>query len=143
MWDELAPEELAACLSALVHESRNADQAPEPRLPRGRVPDVVAAMQHTWAELDRMEREHRVTYLRRPDFSFAWAAFRWARGASLDEVLGDAQVTAGDFVRTMRQLLDVIDQVADAAGDSPVRANARAASRLLRHGVIDYSALAP
>ncbi len=143
VWDELAPEELAACLSALVHESRNADQAPEPRLPRGRVPDVVAAMQHTWAELDRMEREHRVTYLRRPDFSFAWVAFRWARGASLDEVLGDAQVTAGDFVRTMRQLLDVIDQVADAAGDSPVRANARAASRLLRHGVIDYSALAP
>ncbi len=142
VWDELAADELAACLSALVHESRSSDQAPEPRLPRGRVPDVVAAMQSTWAELDRMEREHRVTYLRRPDFGFAWAAFRWAHGASLDEVLGDAQVTAGDFVRTMRQLLDVIDQVADAAGASPVRVTARAASKLLRHGVIDYSSLA-
>jgi ATP-dependent RNA helicase HelY len=55
-------------------------------------------------------------------------------------VLGEA-ATAGDFVRTMKQLLDLIDQVADAAGTSPVRRTARQASDLLRHGVIAYSSL--
>jgi ATP-dependent RNA helicase HelY len=140
VWDELDPMELASVLSGLVYESRSPEQAPEPRLPRGAVPDVVLRMNRIWAELDTMEREHRVTYLRRPDFGFAWATFQWARGRSLDAVLGEA-LTAGDFVRTMKQLLDVIDQVADAAGDSPVRATARKAGDLLRHGVIAYSSL--
>jgi ATP-dependent RNA helicase HelY len=140
VWDQLEPAELAAVLSSLVFESRNPEQAPEPRLPRGKVPDVVLTMSRIWAGLDAMEREHRVTYLRRPDFGFAWATYQWARGRSLDIVLGEA-VTAGDFVRTMKQLLDVIDQVADAAGDSPVRRTARQASDLLRHGVIAYSSL--
>jgi ATP-dependent RNA helicase HelY len=140
VWDALDPAELAAALSGLVFESRNPEQAPEPRLPRGSVPDVVLTMNRTWAELDLMEREHRVSYLRKPDFGFAWATYQWARGRSLDAVLGEA-ATAGDFVRTMKQLLDLIDQVADAAGTSPVRRTARQASDLLRHGVIAYSSL--
>lgn len=140
VWDELDPAELAAALSGLVFESRNPEQAPEPRLPRGKVPDVVLTMNRTWAELDLLEREHRVSYLRKPDFGFAWATYQWARGRSLDTVLGEA-ATAGDFVRTMKQLLDLIDQVADAAGTSPVRRTARQASDLLRHGVIAYSSL--
>jgi ATP-dependent RNA helicase HelY len=140
VWDDLDPTELAATLSGLVYESRSPEQAPEPRLPRGNVPDVVLTMNRIWAELDTMEREHRVTYLRRPDFGFAWATFQWARGRSLDAVLGES-LTAGDFVRTMKQLLDVIDQVADAAGDSPVRRTARQAGDLLRRGVIAYSSV--
>jgi ATP-dependent RNA helicase HelY len=141
VWDHLDPEELATVLSGLVFESRNPEQAPEPRLPRGAVPDVVLTMTRLWSELDQLEREHRVSYLRRPDFGFAWATFQWARGRSLDGVLGET-LTAGDFVRTMKQLLDVIDQVADAAGDSPVRTTARRAGDLLRHGVIAYSSVA-
>jgi ATP-dependent RNA helicase HelY len=140
VWDELDPAELAAALSGLVFESRNPEQAPEPRLPRGKVPDVVLTINRTWSELDLLERDHRVSYLRKPDFGFAWATYQWARGRSLDTVLGEA-ATAGDFVRTMKQLLDLIDQVADAAGTSPVRRTARQASDLLRHGVIAYSSL--
>ncbi|MGI8613426.1 MAG: DEAD/DEAH box helicase [Nocardioidaceae bacterium] len=140
VWDELDPAELAACLSGLVYETRSPEEAPEPRLPRGGVPDAVARMQRTWAALDRLERDHRVSFLRRPDFGFAWASYRWAQGAGLDEVL-EADMAAGDFVRSMRQLLDVIDQVADAAGESSVRRTARAAGQAIRHGVIAYSSV--
>jgi ATP-dependent RNA helicase HelY len=56
-------------------------------------------------------------------------------------VLDAAEMSAGDFVRAMKQLLDVLDQVADAAGDGPVRANARRAGELLRRGVVAYSSV--
>ena len=40
-----------------------------------------------WAELDPLERDHQVDFLREPDLGFAWAAYRWAEGDALDEVL--------------------------------------------------------
>ena len=36
----------------------------------------------------------------------------WARGAGLSRVLGDSDLTAGDFVRWAKQLLDVLAQLA-------------------------------
>jgi ATP-dependent RNA helicase HelY len=41
----------------------------------------------------------------------------------------------------MRQLLDLLDQVADAAGDTPMRETARRAAGALRRGVVDYPSL--
>jgi len=139
VWDQLSPPELAACLSGLVFETRSSDDAAEARLPRGTVAAVADRMGDIWTDLVGVEQRHRVSFLRRLDFGFAWVAHQWAAGASLDKVLGEADIAAGDFVRAMRQLLDVVDQVADAAGDAPVRATARAAAAALRHGVITYS----
>jgi ATP-dependent RNA helicase HelY len=42
----------------------------------------------------------------------------------------------------MKQLLDLAGQVADAAGDSPLRTTARNVVRTLRRGVVAYSGLA-
>jgi ATP-dependent RNA helicase HelY len=94
-----------------------------------------------WADLDALERENKLDFLREPDLGFAWAAYRWAEGASLDEVLSETDLAAGDFVRWMKQLLDVCDQVADAAGDGPLRKAARSTSAALRHGVVAYSSV--
>ena len=52
------------------------------------------------------------------------------------------ELAAGDFVRWMKQLLDLCGQVADAAGDTELRATARATAKLLKRGVIAYSVLA-
>ncbi|HKE70349.1 MAG TPA: DEAD/DEAH box helicase [Nocardioidaceae bacterium] len=142
VWNELTAPELAACLSGLVYEARNPDEAPPPRLPRGPIRDTAEIMTGIWSELERLERSHRVRFLRQPDFGFAWAAYRWARGAPLDQVLVEADFAAGDFVRAVKQLLDVIDQVADAAGAGDLRTTAREASDALRRGVVAYSSLA-
>jgi ATP-dependent RNA helicase HelY len=141
LWDGLTPSELAAALSALVYESRRADDASPPRLPGGRVKTTLAEMVSLWADLDALEREHRLDFLREPDLGFAWAAYRWAEGASLDDVLTETDLAAGDFVRWVKQLLDVADQVAGAAGDTPLRAVARSASDALRRGVVAYSSV--
>jgi ATP-dependent RNA helicase HelY len=141
LWDDLSPSGLAAALSALVFEARRPDDAHAPRLPGGTVKQVLADTVSVWADLDALEREHKLDFLREPDLGFAWAAFRWAEGASLDEVLQETDLAAGDFVRWVKQLLDLTDQVADAARDSALRTTARDASKALRRGVVAYSSV--
>jgi ATP-dependent RNA helicase HelY len=42
----------------------------------------------------------------------------------------------------MKQLLDLCGQVADAAGDAPLRSTARATAAAIKRGVVAYSVLA-
>ncbi|HEY0644926.1 MAG TPA: RNA helicase, partial [Nocardioides sp.] len=140
--DDLPPSELAAVLSALVFEARRADDASSPKMPGGQVRPVLAEVVRLWGQLDALERDHKLDFLREPDVGFAWAAWRWAEGDDLDDVLRVTGLSAGDFVRWMKQLLDLCGQVADAAGDSDLRTTARATAKALKRGVIAYSVLA-
>jgi ATP-dependent RNA helicase HelY len=140
LWDDLDPSQLAAVLSALVYESRNADDAAAPHIPGGRVRDVLKEMTSLWADLDALEKEHRLDQLREPDFGFCWAAYRWAEGDDLDELLEETGLAAGDFVRWMKQLLDLTGQVGDAVGGT-LRETARTTVDRLRRGVVAYSSV--
>ena len=141
VWDALEPAELAAVVSALVYEARR-DVGPVPRVPSGAVSEALAATVRLWGDLDADERRHRVDRTREPDLGFAWPMHRWARGESLSAVLtaaeqNGAELSAGDFVRWCRQVLDLLDQVADVAGrDTGVGRAAAAASRGVRRGVV-------
>ena len=169
LWDGLSPAELAACVSALSFESRQPDDAHPPRLPKGRVPEALSAMVRTWGELDQLEKDNDLSFLRAPDLGFAWAAYHWARGASLESVLeGSPDLTPGDFVRSVKQLIDLLDQISKSSrtpagplapaeppepGADPATAVspgtaasepalARAAIDAMRRGVVAYSAVA-
>jgi ATP-dependent RNA helicase HelY len=141
LWDGLDASGLAAVLSTLVYESRRPDDAVAPRLPGGQVKQVLADMVSIWADLDALERSHHLDQLHEPDLGFAWAAYRWAEGDELDDILDTTDLAAGDFVRWVKQLLDLADQVADASGNSDLRAVAREASSRLRRGVVAYSSV--
>jgi ATP-dependent RNA helicase HelY len=141
VWADLEPPELAAALSALCFESRAPDDAAQPRLPGGRTRSALGHLVDIWAELDSLERDHGLSFLREPDLGFAWAAYRWAGGAGLDDVLIEADLAAGDFVRWIRQLLDLVDQVAGAAGDVSLHETARRTAAALRRGVVAYSSV--
>ena len=67
LWDGLSPAELAACVSALTFESRTADAATPVRLPGGPVREVLEATVAVWGELDEIETENRLSFLREPD----------------------------------------------------------------------------
>ena len=119
-WEGLNPAELAACVSVLSYESRQAKDEGPARLPKGPVSDVLSAMNRTWADLDQLEKRSGLSFLREPDPGFVWAAFRWARGAKLEDVLDSVPgLTPGDFVRSVKQLIDLLDQIAAAAQNSP------------------------
>jgi ATP-dependent RNA helicase HelY len=147
VWEPLSAAELAAAVSALVYESRRESEAPA-RLPEGPVRDALAATHRLWAELEADEQEHQLALTREPDLGFAWPAYRWARGESLDRVLSSSatagqELSAGDFVRWCKQLLDLLDQLAAvAAMDQPgsrLARTSREALAAVRRGVVAYS----
>ncbi|MDT0330093.1 DEAD/DEAH box helicase [Nocardiopsis lambiniae] len=140
LWKDLTPVELASCAASLVYEARRNEEA-YPRLPGGRVDDTLAEMVRLWGELNEVEARHRVSFLRRPDLGFVWTAHRWARGDRLDAILRQADMPAGDFVRTAKMLVDMLGQIAGATADEKVRSTARKASDLVRRGVVAYSSL--
>jgi ATP-dependent RNA helicase HelY len=141
IWDGLTVPELAAVASAVVYEPRRDDLGRTPKAPRGAVRSALADMTWLWARLADTERERGLSFLREPDHGFVWPAYRWARGDSLTDVLVDADMAAGDFVRWVRQLVDLLDQVADVAAGAPVGPHARAAVQALRRGVVAYSSV--
>jgi ATP-dependent RNA helicase HelY len=149
VWTGLDPAELAACVSALVFESRQPEDAAPPRLPPGAARDALAEMVRMWGALEEREHDHRLDGPREPDLGFAWTAWRWASGHPLDSVLRDSDLQAGDFVRSTKQVIDLLGQVADAArvdaGDpdlARIGEAARRAAELLRRGVVAYSGVA-
>jgi ATP-dependent RNA helicase HelY len=65
----------------------------------------------------------------------------WAHGGELADLLDD-NTTPGDFVRTMKQLIDLLRQVASHAPNPATRANAEAAvDRVLRGVVLSASTM--
>ncbi|HSR85425.1 MAG TPA: DEAD/DEAH box helicase [Streptosporangiaceae bacterium] len=150
-WAGLTPADLAACISALTFESRRPDDAAPVRLPHGRAREVLAEMQSLWGELAAIEDSQHLSFLREPDVGFAWTVHSWARGTSLEKLV-DAELTAGDFVRAMKQLIDLLSQIAVVAGSAAsaggppsagaeLAATARAAIDLVRRGVVAYSSV--
>ncbi|MEF9881927.1 DEAD/DEAH box helicase [Streptomyces sp. P9-A4] len=148
VWEGLTPPELAACVSALVFEARQSDDAVAPKLPSGNAKAALGEMVRIWGRLDALEEEFKINQAegvgqREPDLGFAWAAYQWASDKSLDEVLREAEMPAGDFVRWCKQVIDVLGQVAAAAPkeNSTVSKNARKAVESLLRGVVAYSSV--
>jgi ATP-dependent RNA helicase HelY len=141
LWRDLEPPELAAVVSSLVYETRR-DGGFEPNVPGGSISDALTATARLWTGLEEDERRVGVDRTRAPDAGFAWPVFRWARGEGLERVLTAAEsagqeLSAGDFVRWCRQVIDLLDQIRTVLGaDDPVGASASLAVKALRRGVV-------
>ncbi|GAA1793701.1 DEAD/DEAH box helicase [Luedemannella flava] len=144
VWDGLAPAELAAAVSVVIFEARR-EVDERIMLPRGPVADAVDATVSLWTSLEADESGRGLTPTREPDLGFVWPIYRWARGEALSKVLAsgpDLEMPAGDFVRWARQVLDLLGQIAEAAGaESTLRTTARAAMDALNRGVLSYTSV--
>ncbi|MCW2672114.1 MAG: helicase [Frankiales bacterium] len=139
-WDGLSAAELASVVSSLVYESRRPEE-PVAQLPGGAIRYGLDELSRAWARLRDVEAEHGLDFLREPDPGFCWAVWRWASGADLEQVLrDDPDLTAGDFVRSCKQLVDLLGQVSTVA-EEPVRSTARAAVAAVRRGVVAWSSV--
>ena len=136
-WTGLEPADLAACVAALTFESRREDGGTV-RLPPGRPRAALAEMTAIWAELSAVEDAHHLSFLREPDLGFAWTAYAWASGTPLEQLVGP-DLLAGDFVRAVKQLMDLLGQIAVVGED--LAPTARGAVDALRRGVVAYSSV--
>ena len=81
--------------------------------------------------LNDEEERARLAVTREPDATFAGLAHAWASGGELDDVLGDEEVSGGDFVRNVKQLIDLCRQLGELAPMPDTAAAARQAADLL------------
>jgi ATP-dependent RNA helicase HelY len=140
LWDGLDAADLAACVSVLVYEARDSE-AETPRLPgRTSLQTALGETVRLWVRLSEAEQDHRLAFIREPDLGFVLAVHRWASGATLDRVLSESGMTAGDFVRWTKQVADLLGQVEDAA-PAELGRTARAAREQLLRGVVAYSSV--
>lgn len=138
IWTDLDASGLAALACCLVYEPRRDESGPgEHGLPRGAFRTALTATQELWARLDDLEQDHRLPGSSPVATGLAQAMHSWARGASLDRVLHEADLAAGDFVRWTKQTIDLLDQLSMVA-DAPVATTARAALDAVRRGIVAY-----
>ncbi|MFI2752017.1 DEAD/DEAH box helicase [Cellulomonas sp. P22] len=143
-WDGLDAPALAAAVSTLVYSARRDDREGAPAVPGGPQGPLARALDDTvriWSELDDVETAHRIDATATIDLGLVQAVHRWASGRALDSVLRGSELAAGDFVRWCKQLIDLLDQIAQAAPDGHVRQTAARAVMALRRGVVAYSSV--
>ena len=151
------PSVLAGVLSAVVFEPRRARRVPghhpprrgtrraavQDRLGGSRTADLArrgAALVALAETIRATEEAHLVPRTRQPAPGLATAVTSWARGASFSTALAVAardvgELAPGDFVRTMKSVADLAQQVSHTAEDTMVAAAARQAVDQLLRGV--------
>ena len=149
VWEGLAPAELAAVLSAVLYESRG-DSPGTPQaadIPTANLRRALADTRRLATQLRADEQRHRISPSREPDEGFVTAVYRWATTGDLAAALDASDIgrtgsplSAGDFVRWCRQVLDLADQVRNAAPAPELRAAAKRAINDIRRGVVAVDA---
>jgi len=152
LFDDLDPPSMAALASSFTFQARrvsghrrpeggSAVEEPKVWFPSGKV-------QRRWLELERLasdlngaEASAGLPLTRIPDPGFFAAAHGWASGDGLADVIADEVVTGGDFVRNVKQLIDLLRQLSILAPDQDTAATAGQAADRLYRGVVAASSV--
>jgi len=141
VFDDLNAAQLAAVISSLIYESRGGDPRRPPRMPDRASEQAQSALRTIWQQVSLAERDHKLDKGPEPDIGFAEAIYAWAGGRPLAGVLEVSGLTAGDFVRWARQVVDLAGQLAQATGPGPLRTTCRQIIDQVRRGVVDAAPL--
>ena len=137
--DDLDPATMAGLVSVFVYEHRSPDQPPLPWFPNNAVKKRWVQIAALSAELQEIEQEDALVVHRGPDPTFLAIAFAWAAGEGFAEVVEEEELTGGDFVRTVKQLIDLLRQLAIIAPAAQTRRCAEQAAEALFRGVVAAS----
>ncbi|MDY7101984.1 MAG: DEAD/DEAH box helicase [Actinomycetota bacterium] len=139
IFDDLAPAELAALASCLTYEHRSRLAPPATTLPSATLRQRVGALVEVADALAGDEEDAGLTRTRRPDPTFAPLAWAWAAGRDLQTLLSAEELSGGDFVRNVKQVIDLLDQLGELPINPATAHTARQASDALFRGVVSLS----
>jgi ATP-dependent RNA helicase HelY len=139
--DDLDAPALAGLVSCFTFEHRSSTPPAEPWFPSGILRRRFSQLEQLADELIADETELRLPLTRRPDPGFLAMAHDWTAGDELDDVLADEELSGGDFVRNMKQLLDLLRQLTEAASVPATAAAARDAAERIFRGIVAASSV--
>ena len=112
LFSNLSATDLVSVISSCIYESRNDEAA---KIPRGEIQTALSGISKIYGRIHSAETDLNLEPMRAPDFGFCWASHKWASGNSLTSVLKGNDLTVGDFVRSMKQIIDLLRQLRVAA----------------------------
>jgi ATP-dependent RNA helicase HelY len=134
--DDLDAADLAAVVSCVVYEHRSPEPPAPPWFSSRTVRDRWNRLDALGADLRAQERSVGLAEQREPDPTFAAVAHAWVAGEGFAEIVDEEELTGGDFVRTMKQLIDLLRQIAIVGPNAEVRRSAATAADRARRGVV-------
>jgi ATP-dependent RNA helicase HelY len=137
--DDLDPAALAGLVSVFVYEHRSPEPPPAAWFPSPTVRKRWQRIADISYELEEIEEEAGLSVHRPPDPTFVAVAYAWAAGEGFAEVVEAEELSGGDFVRTTKQLIDVLRQLAIVAPERATRSAAEQAADQLFRGVVAAS----
>jgi len=138
--DGLNPPELAALMSVFTFEARGQAE-PDRSFPTSRLRQRWAEIEQVSLRLNQAEHAGGLPLTRRPDPGFMVPAFAWAGGDELSAIIEEQEISGGDFVRNVKQLIDLLRQLGDLAPDRDTALAARRAADQLFRGVVAASSV--
>jgi ATP-dependent RNA helicase HelY len=139
LFDDLDPASVAGLASVFTYEARGAGRGPVPTFPSSQLRARAAEVEALQARLHADEAALGLPRTRQVDPGFVALAVAWAGGRDLDELLEDQDLSGGDFVRLVKQLIDLLRQLGEVAPRPETAAAARVAADLMYRGVVSAS----
>jgi ATP-dependent RNA helicase HelY len=133
--DDLSPAELAAFASAFTPRGGLADHAL--RAPTTRVAAALRAAEQHVRALNQIEDELGLAHTPSPNAALCGVVYRWCDTGDLSHALQGTDVRAGDLVREVRQVAELIEQLSIVVSPALAGTCADAMARLNRGIVID------
>ncbi len=139
-WDGLDAAEVASLATVLVYQAKREERGMRPAMPGSAMEPSVDVIVRQWSQLTDLEVTHKLPETGEPELGLVWPMYKWARGSSLQQALKGTELAAGDFVRWAKQVIDLLDQLAQVP-DLPAGLHVTCirAVASIRRGVVAYS----
>ena len=106
--EDLNPAELVGMLSIFLYEARKDNPIV---LPNSRLQEKISKISKIWLSIHEDEIAAKINQTRSLDIGFFMGAYKWANGASLKSVLDEFEIGVGDFIRSIKQITDLLRQL--------------------------------
>ncbi len=133
--DNLSVNDLVAVLSTVIYEPRGGDTGGTTRWPTDLVRQRFKRIEKISLQIQDLQRARGLHQHRAPNGGLSNETAAWASGKPLSKIL-DPELTPGDFVRSMRQLIDLLRQIVTTTSNESLRETATQAIAAIDRGVV-------
>ncbi len=154
--DRLDSQEVAAYLSCFVYESRDVPLSGEGDrrgagkrgfrkdlpLPTINLRDVISLTREYQEKIKAMEQDEGLDLLRPMDTGFVQVVYDWAGGCDLRYIMDNyPQLSAGDFVRSMKQVLDIMRQLCGVVEETSLVEKISSSREMIHRSIVAYTSV--
>lgn len=135
IFDDLTPAELAGLVSCFSYRSRGFPDKQDPYIPSKALRESFRSLEALQRSLNEDEKSRAIDPSNAVDAGFLATAHGWASGGDVRDVLEADELAGGDFVRTVRLVVDLLRHLSSIAPD-PLATTARQALGALDRGLV-------